>query len=155
MTASGSDRPLVFQDREEDGVADVARPGDAVGAQDALADRAELLHCRLRAPVTDVDAELDPADAAVESSLQHHVLDPAVEAGAAEVRAIISAADFQHLAGWIDAKIRGHPGKLVALEQDESAVVGVRRVAVDAVVEAVRTEVVGVDAPDLAVLGAS
>src|SRR5687768_4302328 len=89
-----SERPFVLEDREQHRVADVAGPGDAVGAQHALADRAELLHRRLAAQIADVDAELDAADAAVEGARQHHVLDPAVEAAPAQMRAIIGAADL-------------------------------------------------------------
>ncbi len=58
----------------------MAGPGDAVGAHHAFADGAELGHRGLAARVAGIDAELDPADAAVEGALQHHVLDPAVEA---------------------------------------------------------------------------
>src|SRR3954451_17269273 len=43
---AGLHRPLVLQNREQHGVADVAGPGDAVGAHHALSHRAQLLHRR-------------------------------------------------------------------------------------------------------------
>ena len=39
-----TNRPLVLQYGEQHGVADVASPGDAVGAKDAFANGAELFH---------------------------------------------------------------------------------------------------------------
>src|SRR6185312_10138231 len=146
--------PLFLENGEQHGVADVAGPSDAVGADQAFADSAELLHRCLAAGVAAVDSELDPADATVESTAQHHVLDPPVEAGASEFGPIVGAADLQHLSVRVDAEIGGHAGKLVAVEQDEGPVAAVGYVAVDAGVEAIRPEVVGVDLPYFAILGA-
>ena len=88
-----------------------------------------------------VDAELDAAEAAVEGAAQHHVLDPPVEAGAAQVRAVIGAADLQHCRGLVDAEEARHAGELVAVEQDEGAVALAAAVEVDALVEAVGAEI--------------
>src|SRR6185369_4323104 len=132
----------------------MAGPGDAVGAEHAFADGAKLLHRGLAAAVAAVDAELDAANPAVEGAFQHHVLDAAVEAGAAEMRAVVGAADLQHLARFVDAEIARHSGELVAVEEHEGAVARGRGVEVDALVEAVGPEIVGVDFPDLALLGA-
>src|SRR4029450_3594833 len=74
--------PFVLEDREEHGITDMASPGDAVGAHYAFTRRPKLSHCCLAALVALVDAELDPAEAAVEGAAQHHVLDPAIETGA-------------------------------------------------------------------------
>src|SRR5688500_6620094 len=97
-------------------------PGDAVGAHHALAHRAELGHRRLAALVALVDPAVDPSETAVEGAAQHHVLDPPVESGAAEFRAIVGATDLQHAAWSVDAEEARHAGQLVALEQDEGAV---------------------------------
>src|SRR6476661_8004466 len=132
----------------------MAGPGDPIGAEDALADGAELLHCCLAAAVASVDAELDPAEAALEGADQHHVLDAAVKAAPAQVRAVVRAANLQHLAVWVDANEARHADDFVAVEEDESPVCGVGDVAVHALVKTVRAEIVGVDLPDLGLHGA-
>src|SRR5437763_285992 len=149
-----SDRPLILQNREQHGVADVAVPGDAVGAEQAFAHGAELLHRRLRARVAAVDVELDAADARGEGAGEHHVLDAAVETGAAEFRSIISPADLEHLARFVDAEKARHAGELVAVEQHERAGARVGDVAIDRGIEAVGAEIAGVNLPNLAVFGA-
>src|SRR6478672_11762895 len=122
-------------------------PGDAVGAEHAFAHGAKLFHRRLAAAVAKIDAELDAAHAASEGALQHHGLHPAVEAGATQLWAIVSAADFEHLPVRVDAEEARHAGKRVAVEQDERAVGGVGQITVDAAVEAAGPEVVRVDIP--------
>src|SRR5579884_3453919 len=132
----------------------MAGPGDAVGAEHAFTHRAQLLHRSLAALIADVDAELDATNSAIEGAPQHHVLHPPIEARAAELRPIVSAADLQHLGVGIDTEKARHAGQLTAFEQDEGAVVRVGRVARDALIETVRPELAGIDVPDLAVLGA-
>src|SRR4051794_24609090 len=97
-------------------------PGDAVGAEHAFAHRAQFLHRRLAARVASIDAELDPANAAIEDPGKHHVLDSAVEARAAQMRTVISAADFEHLASFVDSEQARHAGELASVEQDEGPV---------------------------------
>src|SRR4029079_7451819 len=76
--------PLVPEDREEHGIADMASPGNAVGAHHPFASRPQLGHRRLAALVNLIDGELDRAKAAAEGAAQHNVFDPPVEAGATE-----------------------------------------------------------------------
>src|SRR3954466_14905869 len=97
LSASASDGPLVLQDGKQNRVADVAGPGDPVGSEHAFAHGTELLHRCLAPLVAAGDAELDAADAAAERSLQHHVLHATVQTGAAQMRAIVCAADLKHL----------------------------------------------------------
>ena len=129
-------------------------PRNAIGTHDSFTNGTDFLHRRLGPLVASVDPEFDPPDAAIESALQHHVLDAPVEAGATLMRAIIGAADLQYLTRFIDTEVAGHACKLIAFEQDERAVVGVGYVTIDAVVEAFGTKIVGVNLPDIAVLGA-
>ena len=104
--------------------------------------------------VAKIDAEFDAPDPAIEGALEHHVLDPPVEACAAEFRPVISAADFEALPRFVDPEIARHSGKLVAVEEDKGAIARAAAVKIDARVEAVRTEIIGVNLPDFAVLGA-
>src|SRR5687767_10447591 len=144
--------PFVLEDGEQNGVADVAGPGDSVPAQHAFTDGAELLHRRLAAPVALVDAELDAANPAIKGPREHHVLDPAIEPGAAQVRTVKGAADLQRTAIFVDAKVARHAGEFVAVEQYEGAVALAAAIEVDALVEAVGAEIERIDLPDVAVL---
>src|SRR4249919_3663028 len=146
--------PLVLEDREEHGIADMASPGDAVGAHHALARRPKLGHRRLGPQVALVDAELAPAKAAIERAAQHHVLDPPVEAGSAELGPVIGPANLQHAAALVDAEEARHAGQLIALKQYEGAVARGAAVQRDAAVEPVWPEVIGVTLPDFLIFGA-
>src|SRR5215207_5615454 len=133
----------------------MAGPGDPVCAKNALAHGTKLLHRRLAAAVSNVDAKLDPTDPEVEGALQHHVLHAPVEAAAAQVRAIIGAADLQALPAVVDGDEARHASKLVAFEQDEGAVVGPTREGIDGLIEIRWPEIDRVDFPDVAVFRAS
>src|ERR671912_2376335 len=123
----------------------MAGPGDPIRAKNALAHGTKLLHRRLAARVADVDAKLDTADPAVEGSLQHHVLHAPIEAAAAQVRAIIGAADLEALPAFVDGDEARHARKLVAFEQDEGAVVTPARERIDRLVEVRRSEINRID----------
>src|SRR4051794_19021937 len=97
----------------------MASPGDALGADHALAHRPELRHRRLRTGVSAVDAELDAAEAAADRAADHQILDPPVEARAAHPRHIISVADLEDAARRIDAQIGAHPDQLARVEYGE------------------------------------
>src|SRR5688572_2555269 len=132
----------------------MAGPGDAVGAHHAFANRAQLLHRRLASLIALVDAELDPAHSAIEGALKHHVLDPPVEACAAQLRPVIGSANLEHAAIGVDAEIARHARQLIAVEQDEGAVSLTGPVVIDALVETLGPKIVGVELPDVLVLGA-
>src|SRR3954451_14876047 len=99
---SGLDWPLVLENCEQHRVADMAGPGDAIGAEHAFAHGTELLHRRLGTLVAAVDPELDPAHAAVEGAAEHHIFNAAVETGATELRTVVGAADLERLPSLVD-----------------------------------------------------
>ena len=133
----------------------MACPGDPVGAQHAFADGAELFHRRLAAHVARVDAELDPTNGAAEGAFQHHVLDAPVEAGPAQVRAVVGTADLKHLPRLVDADEARHARKFLAIEQHKGAIGRRRRKPVDAGVKTLKVERGRVYGPDLMIFGAS
>src|SRR4029450_11694292 len=102
-----------------------------------------------------LDPDLTRAEPAIEGAAQHHILDPQVEAGAAERGPVIGAANLQDAAIFVDTEEAGHAGQFVAVEQDERAVAAGASIERDAVVEAIGSKIIGIDLPDFAILGAS
>src|SRR4030095_13548203 len=98
----------------------MAGPGDPLGPDHAFADRAQLRHCGLTATIATVDPKLDAAEPAIDGAADHQILDPAIEAGAAQRRHIIGIADLEHAATRLDSEIAAHPGEPVAIEDRET-----------------------------------
>src|SRR5437763_1238116 len=55
--------------------------------------------------------------APLEGALRHHFFDAEYQTGAAQFRSIISPADLEHLARFVDDEKARHAGELVAVEQ--------------------------------------
>src|SRR5687768_2192609 len=130
----------------------MARPGDPILADHPFTNAADLRHCRLRTNVARVDPELHTPETAAEGAAQHQVLDPAVEAGAAQPRHVISVADLERSAFRIDADEAAHPDQLAAEEDREAAPVRAGSDHVEAAVEMPGVEGRGVNLPDIEIL---
>src|SRR3954447_24842549 len=103
----------------------MSRPSDPIGAEQTFTYGPKLLHCLLASPVAPVDAELNPAHAALERLSKHHILDAAVETSAAKLGPIVSTANLQDLPLGINTQIARHAREFVPIKHDEGAVVGI------------------------------
>ena len=129
-------------------------PGDALLAEDAFADCAELFDGGDRTGVADVDPELDAVEAAGEGAVNQQLLDAAVEAGAACGGREIGAANLHHAVGCVDVEIARHADQRAIRDQRERAAAGIGAHRGEAGVEPVGRVAGGEDLPHRIVGGA-
>jgi hypothetical protein len=77
-----------------------------------------------------------------------------VEPCAAKSWSKVSSTDLENLPSLVDPKIARHARKQVSLEQDKRSIIGIGDIPLDTLIEAADSEVVGIDAPDISILGA-
>ncbi len=146
--------PLTREQRPEPGVAHIARPGDALGAQHALLGAAELGDRGLAALVAFVDAEFDAADADREGMVDHQLLEPPVQAGAARVGMDIGVADLDRLRRHVGTQPGGHADEPLAVEDRVGHAELAADQRIEALIEMLRIETRRIDRPDVGVGGA-